>query len=72
MNSTPSVCPGRQPATPRLRPTSNLIDALVVLGALIPIGGLGLPLVVVLAGGFAAAAAVYSTTRTDRPSAALA
>lgn len=56
----------------RLRATTNTIAALVVLGALIPIAGLGLPLVVALAGGFAVAAAMYSTTRTDHPSAALA
>lgn len=56
----------------RLRATTNTSAALVVLGALIPIAGLGLPLVVVLAGGFAVTAAMYSTTRTDHPSAALA
>ncbi|MFE0750865.1 hypothetical protein [Gordonia sp. NPDC058843] len=56
----------------RLRATTNTIATLVVLGVLIPIAGPGLPLVVVLAGGFAVAAAVYSTTRTDHPSAALA
>ncbi len=56
----------------RLRATTNAIAALVILGALIPVSGLGLPLVVVLAGGFAVAAAVYATTRTDHPSAALA
>ncbi|MBY4575491.1 hypothetical protein ACN94_18175 [Gordonia paraffinivorans] len=56
----------------RLRATTNTIAALVVLCALIPVSGLGLPLVVVLAGGFAVAAAVYSTTRADHPSAALA
>ena len=56
----------------RLRATTNTIAALVVLGALIPVSGLGLPLVVALAGGFGVAAALYSTTRTDRPSAVLA
>ncbi|MDS1115071.1 hypothetical protein RD149_15000 [Gordonia westfalica] len=56
----------------RLRATTNTIAALVVAGALIPIAGLGLPLVVLLAGGFAVAAAMYSTTRTNHPSAALA
>lgn len=55
----------------RLRATTNTIAALVVLGALVPVSGLGLPLVVALAGGFAVAAAMYSTTRTDRPSAVL-
>ncbi|MCZ4579791.1 hypothetical protein [Gordonia amicalis] len=56
----------------RLRATTNTIATLVVLGALIPVSGLGLPLVAALAGGFAVAAALYSTTRADRPSAALA
>ncbi|GAC53489.1 hypothetical protein [Gordonia amicalis] len=56
----------------RLRATTNTIAALVVLGALIPVSGPGLSLLVMLAGGFAVAAAMYSTTRTDRPSAALA
>lgn len=56
----------------RLRATTNTLAALVVLGALIPVSGLGLPLVVALAGGFAVAAALYSTTRTDSPSPVLA
>lgn len=56
----------------RLRATTNTIAALLVLGLLVPIAGLGLPLVVALAGGFAVAAAMYSKARTDHPSAALA
>ncbi len=56
----------------RLRATTSTIAALVILGALVPVSGLGLPLVVALAGGFAVAAAMYSTTRTDHLSAALA
>ncbi|WP_042376437.1 hypothetical protein [Gordonia alkanivorans] len=52
----------------RLRAATNTLAALVVLGALIPVSGLGLPLVVALAGGFGVAAVIYSATRTDRPS----
>ncbi|WP_148281346.1 hypothetical protein [Gordonia sp. KTR9] len=54
----------------RLRTITNTIAALVVLVALIPVSGLALPLGVALSGGFGVAAALYSTTRTNYPSAA--
>ncbi|MGW8811543.1 hypothetical protein [Gordonia terrae] len=55
-----------------MRAITTTIAAMVVLVALIPESGLALPLVDALSGGFGVAAALFSTTRTNHSSAALA